>query len=165
MLEPACFIVRIDLAKHVFYAIACSSLLFTFCGQKVTSGSRLANQHYLSACFLGRCCIGHVSHSPAVLGHDRRHRKDFLFIIVSLSLSSYFLRSKSNKNPRATISVLRVCILTLRFASGRVSIAKILRHDRAPKLASRCSLRQLAQCTALRFGTYLAQDCENARTH
>ena len=39
LLEPTCFIVRIDLAKHVFYAIACSSLLFTFCGQKVTKTS------------------------------------------------------------------------------------------------------------------------------
>ena len=37
--EPAYFIVRIDLAKHVFYAIVCSSLLFTFCGQKVTKTS------------------------------------------------------------------------------------------------------------------------------
>ena len=54
MLEPTCFIVRIDLAKHVFYAIVCSSLLFTFCGQKVTktSGStyvfRVRSRFYVS---------------------------------------------------------------------------------------------------------------------
>ena len=38
------------------------------------SSSRLANQHYLSACFLGRCCIGHVSQSPMALGRDRKTR-------------------------------------------------------------------------------------------
>ena len=33
------------------------------------------------------------------------------------------------------------------------------------KLPSLRSLKQLTQCTSLRFGTYLAQDYKNARTH
>ena len=104
MLEPTCFIVRIDLAKHVFYAIVCSPLLFTFCGQKVTSGSRLANQHYLSACFLGRCCIGHVSQSPMALGRDRKTRfssfAQTIDTMHSLRRVAYFASdSLMNPNP------------------------------------------------------------------
>ena len=68
------------------------------------SSSRLANQHYLSACFLGRCCIGHVSQSPMALGRDRKIRfssfAQTIDTMHSLRRVAYFASdSLMNPNP------------------------------------------------------------------
>ena len=78
----------------------------------------------------------------------------------------YFLWPKSNKKSRACIFVLRVCILTLRYVCGRVCDWTLLVDTTACQNSHHVrSLKQLTQCTTLRFGTYLAQDYKNARTH
>ena len=68
--------------------------------QKVTSGSRLTNQHYLAVCFLGRYRMGRISQSPMALGYaSNTLGREFCSAVCVFDSASRFATRQSSSLP------------------------------------------------------------------